>query len=351
MWLVSIRDLQWRRRRFIIGVLATSVLFAVTLILAGVNSNLRREATTTIEAVGADHWVVVEGTTGPVSGLSVMPMEVVDELAAIQGVERAEPLVIIRQAIRVEGRELEEDILLFASLPGGLATPDVSAGRGIEGPGEAVIDTWSGLEPGDRIALGSGEFEIVGTTNGLTMAGGISALHVTIEDAHAALFQGVPLIQSVLVTGTPAGSIDGFAALTPTDVIDDIMRPFGRMLSSFGLVSWLLWLAAAAVVGSIVFLTAIERTRDFAVLKAVGVGNASLFGGLALQAVLVSTAAALLSVVIARLLLPLFPTPMHITSGSIVLLVPVTVVVGLAASVASLRRVVMTDPALAFGGS
>lgn len=351
MWLVSIRDLQWRRRRFIIGILATAVLFAVTLLLAGLQANLRAEADRTIGAVGADHWVVVDGTSGPVSGVSVMPLDVVDDLAAVPGVDRADPLVMIRQSVRVDGREREEDVVLLAFAAGGLGEPEVSTGRAIAAPGEAVIDSWSGLQAGDRVTLGSMQFEIVGTTRDRTITGGISTLYVEIEDAHAAVFQDVPLIQAALLSGTPTGPVDGFVLLTPTEVVDDIMRPLWRLLYSVGLVSWLLWSAAAAVIGSIIFLTAVERTRDFAVLKAVGVGNWTLFGGLAAQAILVATVAAVLAVILARLVVPLFPTPLEVTGGSILLMVPVTLAVGIIASLASMRRVMTTDPATAFGSA
>ena len=40
----------------------------------------------------------------------------------------------------------------------------------------------------------------------------------------------------------------------------------------------LLWIVAACIVGSIVYVSAIERTRDFAVFKATGASNGSLVG-------------------------------------------------------------------------
>ena len=42
VWLVGVRDLQFRRRRFMIAVLATSVVFAMTLIMAGMSNGPRR---------------------------------------------------------------------------------------------------------------------------------------------------------------------------------------------------------------------------------------------------------------------------------------------------------------------
>jgi CRP-like cAMP-binding protein len=43
MWLVGVRDLQFRRRRFMIAALATSVVFSMTLLMAGVSNGLDAE--------------------------------------------------------------------------------------------------------------------------------------------------------------------------------------------------------------------------------------------------------------------------------------------------------------------
>ena len=43
MWLVGVRDLQFRRRRFLIVALATAVVFAMTLIMSGMSNGLDAE--------------------------------------------------------------------------------------------------------------------------------------------------------------------------------------------------------------------------------------------------------------------------------------------------------------------
>ena len=57
----------------------------------------------------------------------------------------------------------------------------------------------------------------------------------------------------------------------------------------------LMWLIAAGIIGLIVYLSAIERMRDFAVFKATGAPTRLIVGGLMLQAVFVSLVAALLA--------------------------------------------------------
>jgi len=124
-----------------------------------------------------------------------------------------------------------------------------------------------------------------------------------------------------------------------------------RESPAIDIINLLLWFVAAAIIASIVYLTALERTRDFAVLKATGASNGTLFGALLLQSLVLSAAAALVAVVLALLLAPLFPFRMSIDASSYVLLAVIAIVIGTLASLAGLRRAVGVDPALAFGGA
>jgi putative ABC transport system permease protein len=65
MLVAALRDLQWRRRRFIIAVLGTALVFSMTLVLAGLSAAFVNEVDRTIETTGADEWAVAVGATGP----------------------------------------------------------------------------------------------------------------------------------------------------------------------------------------------------------------------------------------------------------------------------------------------
>jgi len=62
---ISLRDLQWRRRRFVIVVLVASLAFGLALVMTGVTNQLSNEGTNTVALFGADQWVVAEGVKGP----------------------------------------------------------------------------------------------------------------------------------------------------------------------------------------------------------------------------------------------------------------------------------------------
>ena len=53
MWLISLRDLQWRRRRFLIAVVSAALAFALTLLLEGTVAHMRSEGPRVVNLFGA----------------------------------------------------------------------------------------------------------------------------------------------------------------------------------------------------------------------------------------------------------------------------------------------------------
>ena len=128
------------------------------------------------------------------------------------------------------------------------------------------------------------------------------------------------------------------------------MRPLQVAASAITIVAVLLWVVAVLIVGSVVYLSALERIRDFAVFKAIGVRTRSVLAGLALQALVVALLAAGLGVILTQVLAPLFPMIVEVPVMAYLVLPAIALSIGLLASVAGLRRAVAVDPALAFGG-
>jgi putative ABC transport system permease protein len=130
-----------------------------------------------------------------------------------------------------------------------------------------------------------------------------------------------------------------------------LLRPLRGAESSINYTRLLLWLVAAVIVGAVMYMSALERVRDFAVLKAVGATTRTLVVSLAAEAVLACLIAAALAIGFAELLLPIFPLPITYTIGAFAVLPVIAVVVGVLASLAGVRRAVRTDPAMAFAGT
>jgi putative ABC transport system permease protein len=165
MWRVALRDLQWRRRRFVIAVLATSLVFGMTLLMTGADASLHNEGRRIVAALGADAWMVAEGASGPFTTSTPIPAADTDRVAATPGVVRADPLVVLHSTLR---RPSVRDVNVIGARPGGLGMPPTAEGRAVAGLGEVVADTALGLGLGDRVELGGLELEVVGLADQVT---------------------------------------------------------------------------------------------------------------------------------------------------------------------------------------
>jgi putative ABC transport system permease protein len=165
------------------------------------------------------------------------------------------------------------------------------------------------------------------------------------------MFSGQPVISAIGLRGTPTQIPAGYRVVDRQAVVDDMVRPLHGAHLAFSYMTVLLWAVAALIVGSLIYLSALERTRDFAVLKALGVATYSVLAGLALQALLLASVAAALGGLLAMVVGPLFPMLVAVTPSAFLTLVATALAIGLLASSAGLRRAVAVDPVLAFGGS
>lgn len=320
----------------------------MTLLLSGASSSLTNENNRIVRVFGADAWVVAAGSSGPFTTASVVPAVRADEVAGAPGVARAEPVVLFRSTIRDES---VRDVNVVGFQTGGVMTPRIVGGRALQRPGETLADKRLGLSVGERVVANGHRLRVVGLVTGVTFNFGVPTLLMPVEDAQALAFAGQPLATAFITDGVPERVPDGLQMVTEQQAIADLARVGKSGHQSIDFINVLLWIVAAGIIGSMVYLSALERVRDFAVLKATGASSRALLVGLALQAVVLSFAGAMAAAVLAQPLAASFPFPVEIPSGAYLRLLVIAVLVGTLASVAGLRRAVGVDPALAFTGA
>jgi len=340
----ALRDLQWRKRRFAIAIIGTGLVFAMTLVLTGLANGFRVEATRTVDSLGLDAYVVKSGATGPFLGSAAFPPTKLD----LPGVSVAVPLVYGSATMPV-GKSARS-VNVFGAPEGGPGIPTMSTGRPPSALDEVAVSSTMDKAIGDTVDIGSQDLRIVGIVEDSTALAGQPNIFLTVAGAQKLLFSGQSLLSSVGVRGEPSEAPNGFRVVGRSGAIDDLLRALTGARQAMTLMAGLLWLVAALIVGSMIYMSALERTRDFAVFKAVGVPTRAILAGLAMQAVVVAILAAALGGALSVLLGPLFPMRVDIPRIAFLLLPVVAVSIGVLASLAGLRRAVTVDPALAFGG-
>ncbi len=340
----ALRDLQWRKRRFAIAIIGTGLVFAMTLVLTGLANGFRVEATSTVDSLGLDGYVVKSGATGPFLGSAAFPQSKLD----LPGVSLAVPLVYGSATMPVGGSA--RSVNVFGAPEGGPGMPTMANGRPPTTPDEVAVSSTMDKSIGDTVEIGSQPLRIVGIVENSTALAGQPNIFLTVTGAQELLFSGQSLLSSVGVRGKPSQVPSGFNTVDRSGAVEDLLRALSGARQAMTLMAGLLWLVAALIVGSMIYMSALERTRDFAVFKAVGVPTRAILAGLAMQAVVVAILAAALGGALSILLGPLFPMRVDIPEIAFLLLPVVAVSIGVLASLAGLRRAVTVDPALAFGG-
>jgi putative ABC transport system permease protein len=256
---VSVRDLQYRRRRFLIGVFATGLVFALAVVITGINQSFVNEVTRTVDAIDVDQWVVSERASGPFTSSTLIPAAMATTIAEQSGVTEASPVAILR--FTIPGSP-QKDIGVIGVEPGSIATAPVADGRELKGDGEVVVDRSLGYDVGEKVSIGGSDFTVVGRTKGVSYYAGQPATFMTLKDAQTLTFAGQPLATAVVTKGTVSNPPSGTIALSNDDVISDLQRPMKQASGTILMLCILLWIVAAGIIGSILYVQAIERTGD-----------------------------------------------------------------------------------------
>ena len=349
MLLAALRDMQWRKRRFVIAILSTAIIFGMTLVLTGLANGFRAEAQRTVDSLGVDVFLVKEGASGPFVGATPFAPVDLRRIAGAPGVQAAAPLVYAGGTVTLGDATRNADLF---------GAPETRPRHADSVGGSAT------REPRTRWRCRARSSATRARTSKSLRAGCASSASWRIPRhwPTCPTSSSPPRAPSNWCTAanswSPRSGFEarstrcraGYKAIDRDGAIADLLRPLKVAVNSITIVAILLWIVAALIVGSVIYLSALERLRDFAVYKAIGVPTGSIAAGLALQAIVVALSAVVVGVVLSALLGPIFPMQVIVPSYAYIILPVIAVVFGLIASGTGLHRAVSVDPAMAFGG-
>jgi putative ABC transport system permease protein len=349
MWGVTFADLRYRYRQFLIAVVGAGLVLAMALLISGLVGGFTAEIERVVGGVGAQRWVLAENSHGGIAGAEVFPQSEAAAIARSPGVTRAAPLVVAAQQVaHIDGHA--KTVVVFGVQIGNMGDPTVTAGRALSGSGQVVADVGVGAPAGTQIMVGAMPFRVVGQVTDRSMLAGIPIVYMSLHDAQALALGGSPLVTAVVTRGIPAKVPAGLVVLSNQTVEQRNLANLSGAVASLNNSKIIMWVVAAMIVAALLYVSALQRVRDFAVLKALGSSSAALFGSLALQAVIVTLLAAAFAMVICNFMGGLFRQPVVIPASAFATLPAIAVAVGLISSLVALRRATSADPAAAFEG-
>jgi len=308
MWLLAIRAMLADRGKLLTSLLGVGFSVVLVNLQGGLLLGFIQKASLLVDYGQADIWVGHRHMNNVDIG-TFIPERWIQRIRGVEGVERADPYVVMFGQATMPNGEFENVIVVgseSASLLGNAWAMAQGDPRAIRHPDGILVDACDAAKLGDcRIGdtreINGHKAKIVGMTNGIVGFTTNPYVFTTIERARTKYTVGIPPQQCsyFLVKAKPGTDIKELISrirerLPDLDVYD--RRTYSLMCMqywltrtgigiSFGLAAFLGLLVGLAVVAQTLYASVNERLREFGTLKAMGADDHCIARFLLAQAV------------------------------------------------------------------
>jgi putative ABC transport system permease protein len=375
---LALADIRHSIGRFLITCVGIGLLLGVALSMVGIYQGVVREALALTRSLGAELWVVEQGTRGPFAEASRIPGDVREMVARIPGVAAAGGLTLrTAEADGPQGRIRLQVVGYEPGRPGGPGS--LAEGRGLGGTRfELVADARSGLPLGATLSLGADRYRVVGITRGLVASGGDPLVFATLRDSQEMQFrQAPPAARRALAAGAQPGPTDTvnaviarlhpgadagavadtvrrwkhLSALTAAEQEDLLTRSVvQRARMQLGIFTVVLLFVSGVIIALIIYTMTMDKRREIATLKLIGAPDLTIAGLVLQQAMLLGAVGFVAGLVLVFSVRDRFPRAVELGAFEIAIMAAVTAVICLLASLLSIRTALRIDPQQALGG-
>src|SRR5438309_121728 len=92
---ITLFDLRYRARQFLIAVIGAALVFAIGLLNAGLSNSFAAEVNRFTAGIGADSWILPTGSGGPITPFASFRAADGATVRARRGVPRADPMITV----------------------------------------------------------------------------------------------------------------------------------------------------------------------------------------------------------------------------------------------------------------
>ena len=361
---LALKELRRRPGRFATATVIITLIAILLMFLGSLLDGLIQSSTGAIRAQNADA-IVYSSTAQASFPRSRIDADLRRQIEALPGVDEVGGIGLVQLGARVPGngpRDLANVALFGYELaPDGVPEPPADA----EAYADEVLEA-DGVEVGMTLLVGPARTPVVVigfvSDTSFNGQGGLWASEATWRNALSAnrpdaqLSDGV--WQALVVRGdddvtdridvATSGATDSYTISEAVNAIPGVEEQQGTFNQIIGVTI----AVALVVIGLFFALLTVERLSLYGVLKALGAKSLTIFGGLMVQAVVVtliaSTVAGVL-VVLLDLVIPPGSIPISVSAGSILSSAALLLLAAAVGCSFSLRRVLKVDPASAIG--
>ena len=366
MFFVARKNLTEQPLRMLISVGGVGLSVMLILVMWAILQGVLTQAGAFVKNTDAEVWVVQKGFTDIAHGLSVVPAGLGRRLERIPGVERANPITGAR--IEVETREGKEGLAVIGyDTAAGVGGPwDYATDRAVPRRGELVVDETfaetNGFGVGDELELPDRPRRIVALSAG------------TNQFTNQLAFGDLRDVQGLVRL---RGDVNFYALEVKSGETDRVIQTIRREMAGVTpfskptfvennereikdgfqpilyVIVGIAFFVGLAVVGLTMYTAAVEKSREYGVLSAIGADRGDLSGIILRQAAITSGIGFAVGML---LLLPagwvigeLAPKTELVYPAYLFLATALaSVLMALLASVIPIRRLASLDPAAVF---
>ncbi|MBF0723076.1 ABC transporter permease [Sanguibacter inulinus] len=371
---LALRELAFARTRFGLMGAVIALIAVLMVLLSGLSSGLVVDGVSGLMRSPVDAVAFSEGTkTDSAFTRSEVTAAQAQTWAEQDDVADAELLgTSIVNAKNDDGTAL--DLTLFGVVPDGFVVPEAADGRGLTTPGDAVLSSSArdeGVEIGDVITLDrlGTTLTVVGFTADQRTFGHVDIAFVplsTWQEVHAGTTAGeqpdpaaYDVASVVALRGvdgqTPDLAAGDAAAGTSARTLEaafDSSPGYSAELMTMELIKAFLYAISALVVGAFFTLWTVQRTRELAVMRAMGASTRFLLTDGVLQAAILLVISLTVGVSVGLVfgsLLEGTGMPFALETGPILTGAGLLLGLGLAGAAVATVRIASIDPVTALG--
>jgi len=395
------RDILHVWGKFFFTGIGLGLLIGVTMVMAGVYRGMVADGEEIISNSGADLWVVQKDTLGPYAESSSINDDAYRNILIMPGIDQAKNVTYLTMQVRKDKKDVRAMVVGIAPSKTLGATlgwpPYLVAGRQItRSHYEAVANISAGFKLGDSITIRRHNYIVVGLTRRMVSSSGDPMIFIPLKDAQEAQFlkdndaiwqsrYRIELNQNLNRPGIP-GLLDALIALQSTNTFvnavlvtlkpgynpDEVAKSIsrwkhltvytkeqmkeiliGKLLATsskqIGMFLVILTIVSCAIIAFIIYTLTMDKTREIAILKLIGVRNRTIAAMIIQQAIALGLIGFVVGKITATFTGPYFPR--------YILLMPLDSIIGffavlvicVLASLVSIRMALNIDPAEAIG--
>ncbi|MHB8902026.1 MAG: ABC transporter permease [Thermoguttaceae bacterium] len=396
---LAVKDIQHNLGRFTLTVFGIGMLLMTVMGMAGIYRGLIEDATLLVERIGADLWIVQRDTRGPFAEVSRVPKTLVYRALAVPGVESAREFVFHTIQRERQGKPLRMSVLgLSWPLDKGQWLPLVAGRPLAQNHYEIVVDKTLGLRLDERIRLGKDTYTVVGITGGMVSTNGEGMAFLTVWDSQAVQFDAPgeairlqrasrqrrsesedtflsqpllteqlarpaadlpavtsPELSAVVVRVAPGADPAAVAATISTWADVSVFTKAGqeelllqgmvdKARRQLGMFRALLTIIAAIIMALILYTLTLDKLHSIALLKLIGAPNRVILGMILQQAIVLGLVGYAIAYVAGQKLFPYFPRRVVLTTGDLIQLAVIVLVVSVLSSILGIWRAMRVQP-------